>query len=304
MQRLISSAKSKEPFFRNDEKGSDNAALASLTTSTSRPDNQTLVPLIHDVNAVGAIIPYAPLSDIGFLTGYGPSFLSNGDVGPTVAGTNYAVLNDSPPAGNIAFTGANPQGIFSHSGFSWWAPDLQWFKTGQATFTLSQNGFVGESRSPGNTRIITIRTGSHSGPIVFTHNQINGPWTFPVEAGVTYYWTGSGDNPTMNFFSGVSVHRPQGALTLTFNTPRMFKAVALYFGYSNRINGTYSINTLEGRNLANITINEPVQNSHNTLIVLSRPIFSAGLVINFTSTDPTFYTVSFREIQIFAPKIS
>jgi hypothetical protein len=122
------------------------------------------------------------------------------DVDLTPTQIEAIALNTPPAPSVIAFNGSNPQGEFSHSGFHWWGPAFEWYRMGQATFQLSVDGAVGHTGTS-SSRTLTIRTGSHSGPVVFgPHNQAHGPWEFPVEAGVTYYWTGTGDNATMNYY--------------------------------------------------------------------------------------------------------
>lgn len=79
-----------------------NNLVASLLRGQAATDP---TPLIYNPASVGAAITYTPTDANGFVTGYGSTFLNNGDVGAGISGTNYCTLNGKSGVLLLQFSG-------------------------------------------------------------------------------------------------------------------------------------------------------------------------------------------------------
>ncbi len=103
-----------------------------------------------------------------------------------------------------------------------------------------------------------------------------------------------------------------GTLTLTFAQPVTINSIAIYNGYDNRDDGTYTLSDAASDDLGQWTIstaNDPLSGSNlgldDFLLSFKTPVTTSALTLTFTNlTDPTAlpddeHTASFEDIQVF-----
>jgi len=99
-----------------------------------------------------------------------------------------------------------------------------------------------------------------------------------------------------------------GTLTLDFGSTKTVGSIAIYNGYTNRDDGAYTLRDGDGNLLGSWTITTPSGSNSNDgadsfWLHLDPPVTTSALQLEFTSQDAQG-TVSFREIQVFAPAVS
>ena len=95
-----------------------------------------------------------------------------------------------------------------------------------------------------------------------------------------------------------------GTLTLDFGTPKTLYGIAIYNGYTNRDEGTYTLkdgagNILGAWTIATATGNYDNDGADSFWLKFNTPVNSSSLVLETTTTPTDYDSHSYREIQVF-----
>ena len=118
----------------------------------------------------------------------------------------------------------------------------------------------------------------------------------------------AGDTTTMG--TGLNAIVSPGTFTLTLSATSTVGYIAIYDGYTDRNDGTYTSSLTSGGTTTNLgsytiknnaTTGTDTQNNDNILFQLNTPLSAGAVNITYAQTaGDTQNTASFREIQIFA----
>ncbi|MGI9569525.1 MAG: VCBS domain-containing protein, partial [Desulfobulbia bacterium] len=98
-------------------------------------------------------------------------------------------------------------------------------------------------------------------------------------------------------------------ITLDFGETKTVGSVAIYLGYANRDDATYTIKDDQGNILGQFTVagtgGSTNENVPSLWFTFNTPVNTSSLIIEYTANEsPSGNTVSFREIQVFGPEFA
>ena len=113
-----------------------------------------------------------------------------------------------------------------------------------------------------------------------------------------------GDIGTGNISDGKYAITNGGTLTLNFNTPKTLYGIAVYNGYTNRDDGTYTLkdgsgNTLGAWTITTADLSQDNAGADSFWLTFNTPVTTTSLVLDTTAPDNSLDTNSYREIQVF-----